>query len=81
MLALDHGYSCEDVVDASLDGGRSWMGNESEMWAELRRHFEKLQDDDDSRIIEVGQIGARILANREQGAKAREREEAVYGLS
>ena len=81
VLALDHGYSCEDVVDASMGGAWTWAGNESEMWAERRRHFEQLQDDDDARIAEVGQLGARTLAGLESRARAREREEAVYGLS
>ena len=81
ILALDHGYSCEDVVDANLDGGRSWEGNKSEMWAELRRCYEQFKDDDDSRMIEIGQLGARMVAKLEERAKKLEREEAVYGIS
>ena len=80
MLALDRGYSCEDVVGANLAGGRSWAGNESEMWAELRRHYEDLQNDDDRRIVKVGELGTRILAKWERRAKERERDEAIYGL-
>lgn len=81
VLALDHGYSCEDVVDANLTGPRSWQGNASEMWTEYRHRFEKLREDDDSRIVEVGQLGALAVSGREKSAKEREREEAVYGLS
>ena len=79
--ALDHGYSCSDVVDANLDGGWSWEGNESEMWAERRRSFEKLQNSDDSRLAKVGQLGASIVAKQEQRAKDWERQEAIYGIS
>ena len=79
--ALDRGYSCEDVVDASLGGGLSWQGNESDMWADRRRHFEKLQDDDDSRVVEVGKLGVSVVAKEEQRAKDWERQEAVYGRS
>ena len=81
VLALDHGHSCEDVIDATLGGSRSWSGHESEMWAKLRQSFEKLQDADDARIIRIGQLGAGIVSEREQGARERERQEAIYGLS
>ena len=47
-LALDHGYSCPDVVEANLGGERSWAGDESQMWAALRRHYEELKTDDNS---------------------------------
>ncbi len=81
ILALNQGYSCEDVVNANLGGAWSLEGNESELRAERRRHFEKLQDDEDARIAEVGQLGAGTVAGMENRAKEREREEAVYGLS
>ena len=81
VQALDRGYLCEDVVKANLGGVRSWEGTESEMWAELRRHFEKFQGDDDSRIAEVGRLGARTVSEWEHQAKEREHEEAVYGFS
>ena len=81
VLALDHGYLCKDVVDATLSGGRSWEGHESEMWAKLRRRFEEVQRDHDSRIAKVGQLGAEIVAARERLAKEREREEAIHGIS
>lgn len=79
--ALDRGYSCEDVVDANLGGEWSWKGNESEMWAERRRHFENLQEDNDSRLAEIGRLGADTVAKWEQRAKDQEREEAIYGIS
>ncbi len=81
VLALDHGYSCKDIVDATLGGGRSWEGRESEMWAKLRHRFEELQRDHDSRISKVGQLGAETVGKWEQGAKEREREEAIHGIS
>ena len=81
ILALDHGYSCEDVVGANLGRGRSWEGDESEMWAELRRSYEQFEDDDDSRMVEIGHIGSRMVAKLEERAKKLEREEAVYGIS
>ena len=81
VLALDHGYSPQNMVEANLGGERSWAGHESLMWEELRRHYEELKADEDIRVSEIGEIGARILSKMEQRAKERERDEAVYGLS
>lgn len=81
VLALDHGYSPQDVAEANLSGERSWAGHESLMWAELRRHYEELKAGEDIRISQIGEIGVRIVGKMEQRAKVRERDEAVYGLS
>ena len=83
ILALDHGYSCQDVLDANLNEAsfRFRKGKDSEWYAELRSQFEQLQADEDSRIVEVAQLGTQTVGKREQRAKEREREEAVYGLS
>jgi len=81
VLALGHGYSCEEIVDANLDGSWLWEGNLSEMWGEHRRHFEELQHDDDARIAEVGRLGVETVSGMENRAKEREREEAIHGLS
>lgn len=80
VRALDHGYSCEDIVKASFGGSWQWHGNESEMWGKVRRHFEELQADSDSRVVAVGELGARTAGNDERRAKAGEREEAIHGL-
>ena len=81
ILAFDHGYSCEDVLDANLGGGPLWEGYDSEMWAALRRRYEQFEDDDDSRMVEISHLGARLVAKLEERAKKLEREEAVYGIS
>ena len=81
VLALDHGYSPQDVVESNLDGERSWAGHKSLMWAELRRHYDELKADKDIRVSEIGEIGTRIVGKLEQRAKERERDEAIYGLS
>ena len=86
ILALDHGYSCDHVLRGILDPNhsikvRSWSGKESTMWAELRSQFEQLYGDEDSRIAELARRGGQTVGKREQRAKEREREEAVYGFS
>ena len=80
-MALNHGYSCRELVDASLDGIRSWQGDESKMWQELRQHFENLQVNDDSNLTKVGELGASIVAQLEQRARQYERHEAIHGIS
>ncbi len=81
VLALDHGLSCTDIMDASLSERLSWSGDESDMWMALRQRFEKLQNDDDSRIARIGQLGATTIAQHERRAKEDERREAIYGIS
>ena len=81
LLALDQGYSSEEVFDATQAGWRSWEGNESDMWAHLRQQFEKLQGDDDRRIASVGRHGASKIAQREQRAHEAEREDAIHGIA
>ena len=81
ILALDFGYSCNDIVGANLNTGPSWVRNESDMWADQRHQYEKLQEDEDSRIANVGKLGAQAVGSLEQQARQRERDEAVYGLS
>lgn len=81
ILALKFGYSCDEVVYANLNTGRTWVRNESDMWADRRRQYEKLKDDEDSRIAKVSKLGAQAVSSLEQQARQREREQAVYGLS
>ena len=81
VLALDHGYSCDEVLKANLYKSRSWSGKDSAMWAELRSRFEELYGDEDSRIAELARRGAQTVGKKERRAKEREREEAVYGFS
>ena len=81
VLALNYGFSCDDLVEATLGTGWSWNGNESEMWAEFRHAFEALRHDNDSRIVSIGKRGAHIMSKREESAQNREREEAVHGVS
>ena len=81
VLALDHGLSCAEVMDASVSDRLSWSGNESDMWMALRQRFEILQNDDDSRIARIGQLGAETIIQHELRAKEDERKEAIYGIS
>ena len=83
VLALDQGYSCQDVLNANLNRPRIRFrkGKDSEWYAELRSQFEQLQADEDFRIAEVARLGGQAVAEQERRAKEWEREEAVYGFS
>lgn len=79
LAALDHGYSTQDVLDATIGRYQSWSGAASEMWARRRRGFESLLDDPDARIAGIGRSGVEHTKEREQYALDREQEEAVEG--
>ena len=81
-LALDAGYTVEQVADAVYPrfGGFSWSGNESNMWAGWVERFDPLCSHEDERIRKIGEVGkAKAEALRDNALK-RERHEAVYGL-
>jgi hypothetical protein len=79
ILALDAGYSPEQVAEATLGYGSSWSGQESEMWQGWINDFEVLSGHGDSRIREVARIGAGAARERQTVAVAKERREAIYG--
>ena len=80
VLALDAGYTVDQIVEATQSLGWVWAGNDSDMWAEWRHAFETLLNNEiDPRIVSIGQRGAQIMLKREQEAKKREQQEAVDG--
>ena len=79
LAALDHGYSTQNVLYATIGRVSSWSGLESEMWARRRRGFETLLSDPDDRIIGIGRSGIEYTKERERSAIDREKEVAVEG--
>ena len=79
VLALDSGYSVEEIVDATQDVMISWQGPESEMWSGWRRAFERLQVDVDPRIVRIGKRGSDIMSEREKKARGEERHREIHG--
>jgi hypothetical protein len=78
-LALDAGYTPEDVADAIYGKSYSWQGRISSMWARWMDRYEKLSNNSDPRIKQAGEIGkAKAKANYEK-ALAEERREDIYG--
>jgi hypothetical protein len=79
QLALDSGYSPNDIAEAVYGDGWSWSGNESAMWEEWVKRFEALRTHSSDRVREIGEIGAHLAAQRRERALERERAEQIRG--
>ena len=82
ILAMNAGYSVNDVIEATILAGGLWTGSESEMWAGWRRRFEALNEHEeaDSRIFDLARRGAKAMREREEQAQKRDRYRAVHGV-
>ena len=78
MLALDHGYSPEEIASACCSEV-SWSGKESAMWSDWGKRFDALGSDSDARIREIGTTGSAYVTARRDAAIERERMHDVYG--
>ena len=78
-LALDAGYTPEEVVHAAFGRHMSWWGNASQMWEAWVVQFESLLSRPEHRIRRVGEIGRTWAAERRDWELRGERDEAVYG--
>ncbi len=79
VMALDVGYSPEEIARATLPGSWSWSGNESVMWDQWTSKFERLLDHPDPRIGRIGQLGSETTRAWRDRAIEKERAEDVYG--
>jgi hypothetical protein len=78
-LAMQHGYSAEEVAESAFPSSWSWNGNESDMWAQWLPQFERLTMHESPLIRQLGEIGSRITQARIAQARAYERCQAVFG--
>ena len=81
LAALDHHYSTQQVLDATIGGSWFRSGEESDMWARRRREFEALLNDSDDQIVQIGRAGVERTTKLERYARDQETMEAVDGLS
>jgi hypothetical protein len=79
-LALDYGYSEEEVADAAYGGMHSWTGDESKMWETWVASFSELDTDSDTRMIDVQKRGIEVAAYRRDRARTRERDQQIFGI-
>ncbi|OHE55323.1 MAG: hypothetical protein A2Z47_12135 [Thermodesulfovibrio sp. RBG_19FT_COMBO_42_12] len=78
-LALDAGYTPDNIEDAIFSPISFREGNESDMWNRWIVRYDRLLSNSDSRIQKIGEIGkAKALKNFERALKE-ERREAIYG--
>ncbi len=78
-MALDRGYTEQNVTQATIGHVWSWRGSESQMWERRRAAFEAVMDDADCRIVGIGQEGVKEMNERKEAAMRREEAEAVEG--
>jgi hypothetical protein len=79
LLALEAGYTPEDVARATESGGREWVNEESEMRKEWMAAFELLTQHSDPRVRSIGEKGLRSERHEYERALREERNEAVFG--
>ena len=78
-LALDAGYSIDEVGDASRWSSWTWSGPLSAMWQQRIEEFQELVSDSDHRIVEIARREIEELTKVLQDQLERERMEAIYG--
>ena len=78
-LALEAGYTPEELFNAIIGHHWSWEGNESGMWHRWLGRFESLSKNEDPDIQEVGKTGMKNVIDRMNHALQREKEEAIHG--
>jgi hypothetical protein len=77
-IALDAGYSPEEVEDA-ISEGWSWSGKISDMWVRWIAFHDRRLQDSDPRIKKVGEIGKAKAKAQYNKELIRERRESIYG--
>lgn len=80
QLALDRGYSEDEVAEAAYGEMHSWRGDESKMWEIWIEAFSELGTDLDARMVEVQRRGIEVATLRRDRALTRERDQQVFGI-
>ena len=78
-VALDAGYTPEDIEDAIFSPSWSREGNASDMWNRWIARYDRLLSNSDPRIKKVGEIGKTKARKNLELALKDERREAIYG--
>lgn len=80
LLALDYGYSEEELADAAYGGMHSWTGDESRMWETWIASFTELDTHSDTRMIDIQKRGIEVATYRRDRALTRERDQQIFGI-
>lgn len=79
LLALDFGYSPDEIAKAVHRVFHSWSGPKSDMWSIWVGKFEVLCSHKDKRLQKVGNIGIKYAKTMWDSALKREKHEAIFG--
>lgn len=79
VLALDAGYSVDEVVKGTHRHSWEWSGAESVMWIERKQAFEKFLSHPDLRVTKVATRCIDDLEKQIEKCLERERSEEIYG--
>ncbi len=79
-MALEHGYTSEQIADATFPISYVWSGSESQMWESWIEAFQTIPSDTpDVEMIKA--IGISTAQERKQDALAGEHKRQVYGYT
>ena len=78
-LALEAGYSPEQIASAVVGWHQSWSGKLSNLYRQQLAWFEPLCDHDEPRIRQIGEAGCRRAEASLANELDRERREEVFG--
>jgi hypothetical protein len=79
QLALNAGYSAQDIASATIEHDSSWTGEESNMWQGWIDDFAPLLAHEEARIRSIAEIATENLRRLQTDARKSERVAAVYG--
>ncbi len=77
-LALDAGFSAEQVAWAAFLSITGWSGNESDMWERWVGWFSELLSHEDEGVRSVAERGVAYAQQKKNRALSEERDEEVY---
>jgi hypothetical protein len=78
-MAMDAGYTPEQVADVAFGTVYAWVGEESNFWSNRATAFRTLEGNADQRIQRAGRFGRESAEDRRDRALRQERYAAVHG--
>ena len=78
-VAVEAGYSPDQLVGAAFGYSSGWSGSESAMWGEWVERFVWLQQQPDEAMRATGKLGSEFATAKKENALIRERAAAVHG--
>ena len=79
LSALEAGLDPKNIALSCIGNGWSYMGKVSDLWRSWIQRFDKLGNQDDTRLQEIAKYGKEHFQKKLDLALEEEREEAVFG--